>query len=290
MKSNFVKQRRYNFWRTMLLFGGMLGLMLLLGYLLLGVNALIWVGIVGIGALFVSSNLPTRYIMRLYRARPLSPVEVPMLHDVVRQLAQRAKLEKLPQLYYIPSTAINAFATGQKSDPAIAVTYGLLRQLNIREITGVVAHEMSHIRNNDVRFQSIVNLIGRLTRMFSFIGQILLFINLPLLLMGEQVISWYAVILLIIAPGLSTLMMLAISRTREFDADLEASHLTGDPNGLANALQKLDYINGGMMNPLQKAIPKWLSTHPEMKERIRRLRDLAPKYELKISWPGSYWV
>jgi heat shock protein HtpX len=267
----------------------MLGLMLLLGYLLFGIEALVWVGIIGAGALFISSNLPTRYIMRLYRARPLSPAEVPMINDVVRQLTARAELERVPQLYYIPSTAINAFATGQRHDPAIAITYGLLRQLNIREITGVLAHEMSHIHNNDFRFQSIVNLIGRLTRFFSFLGQILLFINLPLIIMGEPVISWYAVLLLIIAPALSTLMMLSISRTREFDADLEASRLTGDPDGLANALQKLDYINGGM-GPIQKAIPKWLSTHPEMKERIRRLRALAPKYELKINWPGTYWV
>ncbi len=290
MQSSFLRQKRYNFWRTLLLFSGMLGLMLLLGYFLFGVEALLWVGIVGLMGMFVSSNLPTRYIMRLYRARPLSPAEVPMLHDVVRQLAARAELERVPQLFYIPSTAINAFATGRKHDPAIAVTYGLLRQLNIREITGVVAHEMSHIHNNDVRFQSIVNLIGRLTRLFSFLGQILLFINLPLIIMGEPVISWYAVLLLIIAPALSTLMMLSISRTREFDADLEASRLTGDPDGLANALQKLEHINGGMMNPVQKAIPKWLSTHPEMKERIRRLRALAPKYEIKMNWPGTYWV
>lgn len=290
MQSSFLRQKRYNFLRTLLLFLGMLGLMLLLGYLLFGIEALIYVGIVGIMAFFVSSNLPTRYIMRLYRARPLSPAEVPMLQDVLGQLAKRAKLERLPQLYYIPSTAINAFATGSKSDPAIAITYGLLRQMDIREITGVLAHEMSHIHNNDARFQSVVNLIGRLTRFFSFVGQILLFINLPLILMGEPVISWYAVLLLIVAPALSTMMMLSISRTREFDADLEASRLTGDPDGLANALQKLDYINGRMTGPLQRAIPKWLSTHPDMKERIRRLRALAPKYDLKMNWPGTYWV
>ncbi len=290
MQTSFLRQKRYHFWRTMLLFVAMLGLMLLLGYLLFGVGALLWVGIVGVGALFLSSRLPTRYIMRFYRARPLSPAEVPMLHDVVQQLSARAKLDQPPQLYYIPSTAINAFATGQKADPAIAVTYGLLRQLNIREITGVLAHEMSHIHNNDVRFQSIVNLIGRLTRFFSFLGQILLFINLPLFLMGEQTISWFAVLLLIIAPALSTLMMLAISRTREFDADLEASRLTGDPDGLANALQKLDHVNARMVPRFQKALPKWLSTHPEMDERIKRLRALAPKYDIKMNWPGSYWV
>ncbi len=290
MQTNFLRQKRYHFWRTLLLFIAMLGLMLLLGYLLFGVGALLWVGIVGAAALFLSSQLPTRYIMRFYRARPLSTAEAPMIHDVLRQLAGRAKLDRVPTLYYIPSTAINAFATGQKDDPAIAVTYGLLRQLNIREITGVIAHEMSHIHNNDVRFQSVVNIIGRLTRFFSFMGQILLFINLPLFLMGEQTISWFAVLLLIIAPALSTLMMLAISRTREFDADLEASRLTGDPDGLADALQKLEHINARLIPRFQKALPKWLSTHPEMEERIRRLRALAPKYDVKIDWPGSYWA
>ncbi len=290
MQSSFLRQKRNNFLRTMVLSGAMLTLMLLLGYLFFGINALIWVGIVGFLALLASTNMPTKYIMRLYRARPLSPVEVPIVHNVVKQLADRAELVKSPQLYYIPSTAINAFATGQKHDPAIGITYGLLRQLNVREITGVLAHEMSHIYNNDVRFHSIINLIGRITRLFSFFGQILLLVNLPLYLMGEEHISWIAVLLLIIAPALSTLMMLAISRTREFDADLEASRLTGDPDGLANALQKLHHINSLKMPPLQRAIPKWMSTHPDMKERIRRLRALAPKYELKMNFPGTYWV
>lgn len=279
------KERLKNTLRTTALIGGMLGLVLLLGYLLMGVEGLIWAGILGVAMMVLSTNVPTKYIMRMYRARKLSSNEIPNVSRVMRILADRADLKKTPDLYYIPNRMLNAFATGGKGDPAIAVTHGLLSQLSLREITGVLAHEVSHIKNRDHRLKSIANIMGRITRMFSFVGQLLLFINLPLFLMGEATIPWLAIGLLIVAPFLSGLMMMAISRTRERDADLEAARLTGDPNGLADALQKLNYLNNGGI--LERMVPKNLSSHPKTKERVDRLRELAPKFSPKIEFPDE---
>lgn len=254
---------------------GMAGLVLLVSFLLLGVSGLLWVAVILGITLFMSSQLPVHYIMRISRARPVAFHEAPDLVNIVGELAKRADLEKTPQLYYIPSNAINAFATGQSPNAAIAITQGLLNQLNPREITGVLAHEMSHIMNNDAKFQGLVNVMSRIVRFFSFIGLFVVLLNPSSIFSGEAILSFILLLLLAFAPTLSNILMLALSRTREFEADLEAARLTGDPNGLANALQKLDYFSQfSRQNMLQNGIPNWMSTHPQLKERVARLRAL----------------
>jgi len=285
MLERIQEQKNKNLLRTGLLIVGMLILLLAVGLLLIGPRGMIWMGIFGIVLAMLGLQVPTETIMRLYRAKPLSESEAPYLNRIILQLANKAELKKVPQLYYIASNSVNAFATGRQSDPGIAVTYGLLRQLNVKEVTAVLAHELSHISNNDMRLKGLTTIMGRMTRTFSLVGQLLLFINLPLLIMGEETFPWLGVLLLIVAPFLSTTMMLAISRTREVDADLEAARLTGDPSSLADALQKLDYLNRATaLRPVQYKIPKWLSTHPQIDERVARLRELAPRYEGRINW------
>lgn len=285
MLERIQEQKNKNLLRTGLLLVGMLALLLAVGFLLIGPKGMIWMGAFGIVLALLGLQIPTETIMRLYRARPLTIAEAPYLNRIVHDLAQRGGLKKVPQLYYMSTNSVNAFATGRQRDPGIAVTYGLLRQLNVKEVTAVLAHEMSHILHNDMRLKGLTTIMGRMTRTFSLVGQLLLFINLPLLIMGEQTFPWLGVLLLIVAPFLSTTMMLAISRTREVDADLEAARLTGDPNSLADALQKLDYLNrASALRPLQHKIPKWLSTHPQIDERVARLRELAPRYEGQINW------
>lgn len=291
MSTKFFRQKRYNYWSTSLLFVGMVSLLLLISFLIFGLEGVIWAAVIMTTALVLGSRIPTHYIMRFAKARKLNQYEAPQLYDVVRQLAYHAKLDKVPKVYFIPSNAINAFATGHKGDAAIAVTNGLMQQLSLREMTGVLAHEMSHLVNNDMRFQGIVSIMGRIIRFFSFVGQLLFLLNFPLMIMGIETVSWLGLVLLIIAPMLSNIMILAISRTREFEADLNAAQLTGDPDGLANALQKLHVLNRMSRNyALQRALPSWLSTHPELPERIRRLRELAPRYSLNINFPQVNWV
>ena len=166
------------------------------------------------------------------------------------------------------------------------MTDGLLRELDPRELVGVLAHEVSHIRNNDLRVMGLADLFSRATGLLSFLGQLLLLLNLPLILIAEVAINWWAIALLVFAPSLSALAQLALSRTREFDADLNAARLTGDPDGLASALRKLEYIQGGWLEriflPGRRAPqPSVLRTHPATDERVARLAQLksAPRPE-----------
>ena len=286
-KNRFLLQKTKIFWQTIALLIGMMALMLSLGYMLLGTAGLIWGGVISVMGVFLGANVPTKVIMRLQKGRPLSYYEAPQLFQIVEQLTREAKLQKVPQLYYIPSRALNAFAAGTQQDAAIGITDAIFRQMNLRELTGILAHEISHIRNNDVRWNTLMNVMGRLTRTFAFMGALILLINFPLWLMGEFSLPAIFIFLLLFAPTLSTLMLLAFSRTREFEADLEAANLTGDPNGLANALQKLDHLNNNpivnLFNPVQKwVVPKFLRTHPTLKERVKRLRELAPKYTIQL--------
>ena len=142
-------QKARNFGRTAVLIAGMLALMIGLGYALFGTTGLIWAGIIGVIGLVGSTQIPSQLIMRMQGARPLSTREAPELSRIIRQLSERGGLSTIPQLYYIPNRLLNAFATGNQKDPAIAITHGLLSRLSLRELSGVLAHELSHIRNKD---------------------------------------------------------------------------------------------------------------------------------------------
>ena len=278
--SHIVRTQRLNFLKTIFYLAIMLLVMGALGYAFLGWEGLIW----GLGFTLVlagfSGRFPTEMIMRFYRGRPLQYYEAPELFAQVKELSYKAGLDEIPKLYLLQQRGINAFATGHAGDTAIGVTAGLLRALNARESYGVLAHEISHIKNKDLKVSQLAMLINRLTRMFAFVAQVLLFINLPFLLMGEAPFSFVAILLLIIAPSLSIYLQLAISRTRELDADLEAAKLTGDPNGLANALERIEWFSTNGWDRLFRPegqgmkIPAWLRSHPTTRERIRRLRGM----------------
>ncbi len=190
------------------------------------------------------------------------------------ELEQRAELETIPALYWIPSRTVNAFATGTKDDAAIAITDDLLQLLSPRETAGVLAHEVSHIANNDMRLIGLADVISRLTRIMSAPGMLLLFLWLPLILPSMANCSLPGLFLLLAAPVISALLQLELSRIREFEADLEAVRLTGDPEGLASALGK---ISGQYSNLWQRIFfpgyhepePLLLRTHPDTAARVR---------------------
>jgi heat shock protein HtpX len=155
----------------------------------------------------------------------------------------------------------------------------MLRALEPREINGVLAHEISHIRHNDMWVMGLADLFARLTNLMSFTGQLLLVINLPLLLLGEETISWFTIFVLLLAPTVNALMQLALSRTREFHADLGAAELSGDPQGLALALAKMERMRTAFLEQIlfpgrRIPEPSLLRTHPPTKERICRLLKL----------------
>lgn len=280
-------QQHKNWLQTLGLLGGMLLLMLLVGFLFMGWKGILWAGILGFGSIFLSYQVPTALIMRMHRAQPIQAFQLTDIQHITAQFSKRAGLKYVPKLFYIPNHQVNAFATGSKEDPAIAITYGLLQQLNRQEISAVLAHEISHIKNNDVRLQQIALLMNRFTRTFSLLGQILLVFNFSTIFMDQTSVSWLAILLLIGAPYLANILQKALSRTREFDADLQAAKITGDPNTLADALERLHRLNQRRRNPLVRQLPVWLSTHPQMEDRIHRLRALAPRF--KVEFP-NIWV
>jgi heat shock protein HtpX len=272
-------RKRSHFWKTVLYLGAMLFLLGALGFSLLS-----WLGVLIAGVLFfilfsMGSRIPTEVIMRFYRARPLLTQEAPWLVEMTQALAIKAGLSHAPRLYLLPHAGINAFATGSHSNIAIALTRSIVTRFTEREVQGVLAHEISHLSNSDLDLNRLAMFTNRVTRGLAYMGRFLLILNLPLLAMGYQTIPWLAIILLLVAPFLSFLLQLAVSRTREFEADLAAVELTGDPEGLASALEKIEWLQSGgwpqWLLPGRRAQPpKWLSTHPQTRERVRRLREL----------------
>ncbi len=276
---SILNHRLRNLLHSVLLLGAMVLLLAWLGRLFLG-NAGLVMAIVGVAALFTLGRVSPHWVLRMNRAQPLSRYQAPDLYRLVAELARRANLRQAPDLYLVPSPAINAFATGNASASAIGVTRGLLASLDRRQLTGVLAHEISHIRHHDLWVMGLAQLLSQMTRSLSLFGQLML---LFVLILGGLQVPWAALLLAVIAPSLSALLLLALSRTREFEADLGAARLTGDPLGLASALDRLEG-QGRSWWQLFFPVPRrressMLDSHPATAERIARLRSLSDQPE-----------
>jgi heat shock protein HtpX len=218
--------------------------------------------------------------IRLFRGQPLTAAQAPELYRLLQQLAARAGLEQVPLLFYLPSDVMNAFTTGSPRQAAIGLSDGLLRRMERRELAAVLAHELMHIVNQDIRMMAFADLTSRVTGFFSMAGQILLLINLPLLLFTNTALPWGPILLLLLAPTISALVQLALSRSREYEADRGAAELSGDPLALASALTKMEGMQSRWLERIllpgpRIPDPSLLRTHPPTEERIRRLQQLA---------------
>ncbi|MGI9384797.1 MAG: zinc metalloprotease HtpX [Methyloligellaceae bacterium] len=264
---------------SVVLIGGLGLLMGLCAWILWGWIGHLYALIAAAITILFGPRVAPEMVMRMYRARPVDRTRGGTLFQLVEELARRAELPAMPKLYVVPSAALNAFAVGRPDDASIAITQGLLRRLSLREVAGVLAHEMSHIRNNDLWIMGLADTFSRITQMMSWVGIFLLILNLPAALKGQVVVPWLAVLLLYFAPTIGSLLQLALSRAREYDADLEGAQLTGDPTGLASALDKLERYQGrfweDMLMPGRRIPqPSLLRSHPPTEERVRRLLDL----------------
>ena len=251
--------------------------------LLFGESIWLWMFVAAVAFTMLSlPDISPHWILRLYQAHPLQPREAPQLTMIIRELAQRAGLENIPRPYWVPSRTTNAFAVGTRNDAAIAVTDGLLQLLSPRELAGVLAHEISHIANNDMRLMGMADLISRMTHLMSAIGILLLLLSLPLMLFGFSPFSIPGILLLVTAPTLSAFLQLGLSRIREYDADLQAADITGDPEGLASALSRIEQRQGYLWRRIlfpgyRDPEPSLLRTHPDTADRIQRLLELSRK-------------
>jgi len=272
-------------WRNRLealaIVAALLGLMILVGGGLFGAAGLGMAAAAGIALVVLVPAAPTRWILRMKGARPLARWEVPDLQRAVAALANRAGLSDPPRLHVQPSPMANAYAVGTPGDGAVVVTAGILRALPPRELLGVLAHELSHLKHRDVAVMRLAGTVGSVTAAIGRFGILLTILALPLALLGVAVVPWTLVPLLWLAPVAANLLLLALSRRRELAADLGAVDLTGDPGGLARALARLERGRSSWLGrlvglePGADPTPEWLRTHPTTGTRIARLRALG---------------
>jgi len=270
--------------QSALLVGG-LGLLTAFCAWLLWSWAGVFVSLAWIGLIYVlAPRLPPEMILRMYRARPLAPGNGGQIAHIVEVLSRRAELPAAPPVYIIPSMTLNAFAAGTPDKAVIGITEGLLRKLSLRELAGVLAHELSHVRNNDLAVMSLADVMTRFTQVLSYLAVFLAIFNLPAMLLGDSDVSLLGLLLLYLAPTIGSLLQLGLSRTREYDADLEGAMLTGDPRGLAAALDKLERYQGRFWEDLMLPVPgrripqpSLLRSHPPTVDRVARLLALEHK-------------
>ena len=288
-----------NRFKTLVLLATLTALLVWAGQALGGhtglVTALIMAGLMNVGAWWFSDRL----VLAMYRAQPVGDAEAPELHAIVRDLARRAGIP-MPRVYVIPEEAPNAFATGRSPQhAAVAVTEGLLRLLDRREIAGVLAHELAHVRHRDTLVMTVAATLAGAISMLASLGQ------WGLLLGGgraseeseETSHPGWGLLGVLVAPFAAMLVQMAISRSREFLADEGGARLTGDPRALASALTKLDAwrrevaMTAGspatahlfIVNPF--AGGGWVSlfsTHPPTEARVARL--LALEGATRVAW------
>jgi len=268
--------------QSLLLVATLAGLLGLLAWVIGGTAFVVFALATVLLLYFTNPAASPRLVAMLYPGRVLHPSEAPRHYAVLAELARRAGLPRTPRLYYIPSRLMNAFATGRPDDALVAVSDGLLRRLDLRELAGVLAHEISHVANGDLAVMAFADLVSRIASLFSLVGQLLLILSLPALALAEVDVPWLAILVLLSAPTLSALTQLALSRNREYEADRGAAELTGDPAGLASALDKLERYQGRFWEQIlmpggHVPDPSLLRTHPQTGERIQRLLDLVPR-------------
>jgi heat shock protein HtpX len=276
--------------KTTLLLGLLTGLLLWLGDLMGGTQGLL-LGLVLAAAMNLGSYwFSDKIVLSMYGARELSQDEAPRLFDIVRELTVVAGMP-MPRVYLIPSPSPNAFATGRSPEhAAVAVTEGILRLLGWDELRGVLAHELSHVRNRDTLISAVAATLAGVVLMVARMAQFAaLFGGMRRDEREGGPGALEFLLMVVLAPLAATLIQLAISRAREYEADATGARLSHAPHELAQALEKIAAASGRLplpagpatahlwiVNPLSGSwLARLFSTHPPIEERVRRLRAMA---------------
>jgi heat shock protein HtpX len=246
------------------------------GWIVAGMEGVLLGAFLGGMTLLVIRQMPPEVVLRALGARFIPSQQAPALYDILDRLCRRAGLARVPALYVADTRFPTAFTIGAGESAAIALSQGLLAVMTTREIRGVLAHEIMHIRNGDIALMQLALVAGQLARLLAQLALLLLLFGLLLHAAAVPSYPLVPLLLLVAAPLAIGLLRRALSREREGEADLGAAELTGDPAGLAMALadmrrleQKLIAARFPGMRLIR--IPGLLRDHPATEERIRRL-------------------
>jgi heat shock protein HtpX len=276
--------------KTFLFMAGLIALLAIGGNMLGGTQGMLVFGAIGLAMNFAMYWFSDRIALMANHAHPVTREQLPEVYEIVERLTRKEGMP-MPRIHLIPSEIPNAFATGRNpAHAALAVTEGILRILDRRQLEGVLAHELAHVKNRDILIASVAAAVAGLV---SSLGHALQWAGMFGGLGGRDeegngnivgALAWA-----ILAPIMAMLIQLAVSRSREYAADATGAQMTGDPEPLAQALEQLEAVNhahpghlGGpatahlfIVNPLSgRAFMSLLSTHPPLEERVRRLREM----------------
>jgi heat shock protein HtpX len=278
----------FNLMKTAVLMAAITALFMLLGRMLGGQTGMMLALVVALGMNFFSYWFSDKIVLKMYKAREIDDSTAPQFVAMVRELAQKADIP-MPKVYLIDEDAPNAFATGRNPDhAAVAATTGIIRVLSARELRGVMAHELAHVKHRDILISTISATMAGAIGMLANFGMMFGGRDSE----GRPSNPIVGIAMAILAPLAASLIQMAISRAREFEADRGGAEISGDPQALASALEKIHRFAQGLpmeaaerhpetaqmmiMNPLSAGGLRGLfSTHPPTEERVAALMALA---------------
>ncbi len=285
-----------NIFKTCLLMAMMTGLMVAVGGAIGGSSFAMIMLVISIGINFASYWFSDSIVLKSYDAREVSEADAPELYGIVKTLAKNANLP-MPRVYVINSDVPNAFATGRNPDhAAVAVTTGIMKALDKNEISGVLGHELAHVKHRDILIGTIA---ASMAGVISMIANIVQWGAIFGTRSDDDNGGWLGTLAtIIVAPIAATLIQLAVSRSREYDADKTGGEICGNPMYLADALEKIEFYAKNhapmpqagtatahmfIVNPLEnskKTLKNLFSTHPDTDDRIAHLREQAKEMHL----------
>jgi heat shock protein HtpX len=278
----------FNLMKTAMLMAAITALFMLLGQMLGGQTGMLLALAVALGMNFFSYWFSDKMVLKMYNAREVDETSAPQFVRMVRELADKAQIP-MPRVYIIDEAAPNAFATGRNPEhAAVAATTGIIRVLSERELRGVMAHELAHVKHRDILISTVSATMAGAISMLANFGMMFGGRDSE----GRPANPLVGLLVAILAPMAAALIQMAISRAREFEADRGGAEISGDPQALASALQKIQRFAQGIpmeaaerhpetaqmmiMNPLSGGGLRGLfSTHPATEERVERLLAMA---------------
>jgi len=274
------RRRRHSRQHSALLLIAMAALLSYCGWIVAEWNGILWSLLGGAMMLVLARRVPPGLVLRAIGARPVARRQAPVLYEMLDGLCRRAGLDRVPHLCWVGERFPVAFTIGGGEAITIALSEGLVHGMTGREIRGILAHEIAHVRNGDIALMQLAMVVGQLTRTLSQIAFLLVFFSLFMRTVSAPSFPIVPLLVLAVAPLGVGLLQLALSRTREGEADLEAAELTGDPHGLASALVKMRrqeqmLLRGRFRTAASVRVLSLLRDHPATEERIQALLAMS---------------